>query len=309
MSQKVKPVGDAAPGLSRRRFLLATGGAALALGGFAGPALARRPIVYAYANWSDDLAITYVGAELIEQHFGYNVKPVQAEAAVIYASLKSGKADVYSASYMEGLAPLKGVYRGGQAPYVKRIENSIEVVGVSEGPMTQGLAVPDYVPLSSIEQLNAHAAKFDNKIIGIDPGSGLMHAADHTVKAYSLKLDLVSGSEAAMEAAFTRAYQRHQWIVVTTWQPLPMWSRFKMKYLSDPKKTMMAEPYYDFHIVRKDFQDNFPKAYDFFSKYHIPNKEEGKIMGWIDKGMSPKDAAHKWIAGVRGQGLIEKWVS
>jgi glycine betaine/proline transport system substrate-binding protein len=289
---------------------LGTGGAALALGGLTVSASAeQKAIVYAYANWSDALAITYVGAKLIEEHFGYKVQPVQAEPAVIYASLQSGKADVYSAAYMQGLGPLKGTYKGGQSEYVKRVANSIEVVGVSEGPMTQGLAVPDYVSIESIEELNAHAAKFGKKIIGIDPGSGLMQAADKTVKDYGLKLNLVAGSEAAMEAAFQRAYQRKDWIVVTTWAPLPMWAQYKMRYLKDPKQTMMEEPYYDFHIVRKDFKSNFPKAYDFLKKYHIPNEEEANIMSWIDHGMTPQDAAAKWVNESRGKGLIEKWIA
>jgi len=189
---------------SRRTFLKVGAGAALATAGLTTStrADATRPIVYAHAAWSDALAITFVGAKLIEDHFGYKVQPLQADVAVIYASLQSGKADLYSNSYMQGLGPLKGDYRGGQADYVKRVAKSIEVVGVSEGPMTQGLAVPKYVTIDSIDELNANADKFPAGIVGIDPGSGLMQSADKTVKAYDLEPKLVAGSEAAMEAAF-----------------------------------------------------------------------------------------------------------
>jgi glycine betaine/proline transport system substrate-binding protein len=296
---------------SRRTFLKAGGAAALAATGIARGAMAdaSRPIVYAYANWSDAIAITYVGKKLIEDNFGYKVQPLQGEAAVIYASLQSGKVDCYSVGYMQGMGALKGEYKGGQAEYVERVKDYIEVVGVAEGPMTQGLAVPDYVTIDSIEQLNDNADKFPGGIIGIDTGSGLMHAADDTVKAYDLKLKLVPGSEAAMEAAFQRAYTRNEWVVVTTWEPLPMWSQYKMRYLKDPKATMMAEPYNCFHIVQKDFKSNFPKAYNFFKKYHIPNGEEAQIMGWIDKGMKPEDAAAKWIDATKGKGLIEEWLA
>jgi len=228
---------------------------------------------------------------------------------VIYASLQSGKADLYSNSYMQGLGPLKGDYRGGQADYVKRVAKSIEVVGVSEGPMTQGLAVPKYVTIDSIDELNANADKFPGGIIGIDPGSGLMQSADKTVKAYDLKPKLIAGSEAAMTAAFQRAYSRKEWIVVTTWEPLPMWSKFEMKYLKDPKKTMMEEPFHCFHIVNKDFKSDFPKAHEFLKKFHIPNDEEAKIMSWIDDGMAPKDAAAKWVDATKGKGIVEEWLS
>ncbi len=295
-----------------RRTLLKAVGATAAVGiapDGTRAAGAKRPLVYAYANWSDDLAITFIGAQLLQQKYGYRVTPLMAEVAIIYASLQSGKVDAYSAGYLQGLEGLKGVYRGGQSAYVKKIANSIDIVGVSEGPMTQGLAVPDYVTIRSVEQLNGNAGKFNHRIIGIDPGSGLMRAADQAVKEYGLTLDLVAGSEAAMEAAFRRAYGRKEWIVVTSWQPLPMWSQFKMKYLADPKHVLMPEPYYDFHIVRKDLKTNFPQAYTFFSKYHLPNDEEAKVMGWIDAGMQPADAATKWIKENQGKGLIEKWVS
>jgi glycine betaine/proline transport system substrate-binding protein len=297
-------------GTISRRALLKAGGAAALVTGL--PAIARADtstMIYGYVDWSDALAITYVGTKLIQDNFGIKVQTLQAQPAVVYAAMQTGKVDVFSNSYMQGLGPLKGVYEGGQADYVKRVASSIDIVGVSEGPMTQGLAVPDYVTVDSIEQLNDNAAKFPDGIIGIDPGSGLMQSADKTVKAYGLKLNLVEGSEAAMEAAFERAYARKQWVVVTTWQPLPMWTRYKMRYLEDPKQSMMAEPYYCFHAVRKDLKTNFPKAYDFFAKFHLPNDEEAKIMGWIDKGMSPEDAAAKWIDGAKGKGIIEPWLT
>jgi glycine betaine/proline transport system substrate-binding protein len=296
---------------SRRTFLKAGGAAALAVSGLTTTARAdaSRPLVYAYAAWSDALAITYVGAKLIEDNFGYKVHPLQAEPGVIYASLQSGKADLFSNSYMQGEGPLKGDYKGGQADYVKKVADFIKVVGISEGPMTQGLAVPEYVDIKSIEDLNANADKFPGGIIGIDAGSGLMQAADATVKAYDLKLNLVPGSEAAMEAAFQRAYSKNEPIVVTTWEPLPMWSKFKMRYLEDPKKTMMDEPYYCFHVVNKDFESNFPKAQAFLTKFHIPNEEEAKIMSWIDGAMKPEDAAAKWIDEVKGKGIIEPWLA
>jgi len=296
---------------SRRQFLQLGGGAALAVSGLSTSALAQgsRPLVYAYANWSDALAITFIAKKLIEDTYGYKVQPLQAEPGVIYASLQSGKADAYSNAYMQGKGPLKGDYRGGQADYVKKVADSIDIIGVSEGPMTQGLAVPDYVDIDSIEQLNEHAEKFGNKIIGIDAGSGLMKSADNTVKAYGIKLDLVAGSEAAMEAAFGRAYARKDWVAVTTWEPLPMWTQYKMKYLKDSKSTMMEEPFYCFHTVRKDFKDNFPKAYEFFKKFHIPNDQEALVMSWIDKGAKPEEAAAKWIDANKGKGIIEEWVA
>lgn len=297
--------------VSRRTLLKIGGGATLALGGLAtvAKAQASRPLVYAYANWSDGLALSFVGAKLIADNFGYEVEMLQSEVALAYTSIQSGKADVFSSCYLQGTGPLKGEYKGGHADYVNKIAAETEIVGISEGPMTQGLAVPDYVEIRSIEELNANAEKFGGNIIGIDAGSGLMQAADATVKAYGLALNLVAGSEPAMVAGFQRAYTRKDWVVVTTWEPLPMWSKFEMRYLEDPKKTMMEEPFHCFHIAPKSLAENFPKAHAFFKKYHMPSAELAKIMGSIDEGMSPQDAAAKWIDETKGQGIIEPWLA
>jgi glycine betaine/proline transport system substrate-binding protein len=293
-----------------RRTLLKGAVAGVALGSFARPVIAqKRPMVYGYANWQDDLAVTNIGAQLLEEKYGYQVTQVQGDVAVIYASLKQGKIDAFSASYMEGLDPLKGVYNGGQAEYVKKIADAIEIVGVSVGPYTQGFVVPEYVTIDSIDELNANAGKFDNKIIGIDAGSGLFQTADKAIQEYGLKLTQVPGSEGTMFGALKRAYERKEWVVVTAVAPSPLWTLYKLKYLKDPKNIMLPKPFYDFHVVHKDFKSNYPEAYSFFQKYHPSNDDVSEVMHWIDGGASPADAAKRWISENRGKGIIEQWLS
>src|SRR4051812_21619406 len=48
------------------------------------------------------------------------------------------------------------------------------------------LAVPKYSQLSSIEDLKTKAAVVEGKVIGIDPGAGLMKASDKVIKEYGL---------------------------------------------------------------------------------------------------------------------------
>ena len=44
---------------------------------------------------------------------------------------------------------------------------------------SRAIAVPSYVTIDSIEELNANADKFGGKIVGIEPGSGLMRDTEH----------------------------------------------------------------------------------------------------------------------------------
>jgi glycine betaine/proline transport system substrate-binding protein len=261
---------------------------------------------YLVAPWADGLAITHVAAALLEQQYGYKVDVAQTEVAVGYASIGEGKGDAWSLGYFEGReGALKGQFKGGHSSYMPKIADKVEVLGVAAGPIQQGFAVPDYVDVKTVEDLNKNADKFNGQIVGMDPGTGLMQAADKAIKEYGIKLRLLQGSEASMVAALKRAAARKEWIVITAYSPHPMW-RIPMRYIPDPKK-VFGEDLYFFTIVRKGFGEDLPEARRFFQNYHIPNEATTVVMSWMDDGMQPREAALKWIAENRGKSVIEKW--
>jgi glycine betaine/proline transport system substrate-binding protein len=92
--------------------------------------------------------------------------------------------------------------------YWNKNKNRLEKISPVSHGLYQAIAVPKYVTIDSIEQLNENADKFGNKIVGIEPGSGLMNEAANAVKAYDLKLNLLEGSTAAMTAALKSAVDR-----------------------------------------------------------------------------------------------------
>lgn len=82
------------------------------------------------------------------------------------------------------------------------------------------------------------ASQVNKTIIGIDPGSGIMALTDEAVKDYGLKdWNVVTASSAAMTATLKKSYDRKKPIIVTGWTPHWMFSRYKLKFLDDPKKT------------------------------------------------------------------------
>jgi glycine betaine/proline transport system substrate-binding protein len=119
--------------------------------------------------------------------------------------------------------------------YWDKNKNRLEKISPVSHGLYQGIAVPKYVPIDSIDQLNDNADKFGGKIIGIEPGSGLMRDTGNAVKDYGLKLQLVEGSTAAMTAALKSAIDRKEWIAVTIWEPSWMMQKYDVKFLKDPK--------------------------------------------------------------------------
>ena len=62
--------------------------------------------------------------------------------------------------------------------------------------------------------------KFQGRIIGIEPGAGLMSASEEAIKEYGLsEYTLMDGSSATMTAALAEAIANEEWVIVTGWTP------------------------------------------------------------------------------------------
>nr|WP_191270850.1 glycine betaine ABC transporter substrate-binding protein [Neobacillus kokaensis] len=135
----------------------------------------------------------------------------------------------------------------------------------------------------------------DYKIIGIDPGAGLMKATANVLEDY--KLDdwkLVEGSSAAMTAALKKAYDKQEPIIVTGWTPHWMFAKFDLKYLEDPKG--VYGPDETIHtIVKKGLKEDAPVAYTVLDQFHWTPDDMAAVMSAIQNGERPEDAASKWV--------------
>ncbi|MNV00550.1 Glycine betaine/carnitine transport binding protein GbuC precursor [compost metagenome] len=239
------------------------------------------------------MPITGITKKVLE-NAGYTVKVVEfSEWGIAYAALSKGDIQVL-ASQIDYAA----------ADYWKKNKNKIEKLSPVSFGLYQGMAVPSYVDIDSIEQLNANADKLGNRIIGIEPGSGLMSDANNVVKAYDIKLKLVEGSTSAMTAALKSAVDRKEWVAVTVWDPSWMTKKFDLKFLKDPKGVFPPLQGY-YWIGHKGFAEANPRARELMASVYVPitditamNAEvkDGKTMdeaikGWID---SHTDLVNRW---------------
>ena len=253
----------------------------------------EKNIVMGTMSWEDLVPITGITKKVLE-NAGYTVKVVEfSEWGIAYAALSKGDIQVL-ASQIDYAA----------ADYWKKNKNKIEKLSPVSFGLYQGLAVPGYVDIDSIEQLNANAEKLGNRIIGIEPGSGLMSDANNVVKAYDIKLKLVEGSTSAMTAALKSAVDRKEWVAVTVWDPSWMTKKFDLKFLKDPKGVFPPLQGY-YWIGHKGFAETNPRARELMAGVYVPitditamNAEvkDGKTMdeaikGWID---SHTDLVNRW---------------
>jgi glycine betaine/proline transport system substrate-binding protein len=252
----------------------------------AAPAMAGKGKVrIAYVEWDCATASTMTAKAALEQ-MGYEVEVLPVAAAAMWQALGTGDVDAMVTAWL----PVT------HADYYEKVKDNVEKVSVVSGGAKLGWAVPTYVTINSIDELNANADKFAGRIIGIDPGAGLMKLSEQAIADYKLdKLELMEGSGATMTAALADAVKNEAWVVVTAWSPHWMFGKWDLKYLEDPKGILGGEEQIE-AIVRKGLDKDMPEVYGFMSRFKWDSPGQLQmVMAWNQEGGSPEDNAKRFL--------------
>ncbi len=245
----------------------------------------QKEITIAYVDgWAEGVAMTYVTQEFFQTK-GYSVELKKAAVDLVFASLSNGDTDVFMDTWLPVTHKEK----------VAKFKGKIEPLGTSYTNARIGLVVPDYVSISSIEELNANADKFDGQIIGIEKGAGITGKTDIAVEEYQLKLDHVNSSSVAMLTELSKAYKENEWIVVTGWAPHWKFGRMNLKFLEDPKgvygSTERIETY-----ARKGFKKDDAFAAKYFINFKLDDAKMSDLLAKMEESQDKETAAKQWVA-------------
>lgn len=256
---------------------------------------AGKEVRLAYVEWADAVVATDILKQVLEEK-GYQVKTIPLAAAAMWQAVATGDADASVAAWL----PIT------QAAYYEKLKNRLELIGPNVTGAKIGWAVPASSPLNSIEDLKTKAADVDGKVIGIDPGAGLMKSSEAAIKAYGLPVKLVDGSDATMTSALKDAVRRKKDIVVTAWTPHWMFARYELKYLADPKKVFGDDESVN-TLARKGLKDDMPEVYTILTKFKLTVKDEEAVMAENEeKGADHKANAAKWIK--QNRATVDSWM-
>jgi glycine betaine/proline transport system substrate-binding protein len=227
-----------------------------------------------WTAWSDAEAVTRLAAKILDSRLNQQVELVLLDIGIQYQGLANGDIDAMLMSWL----PLT------HKPYMEKLGDQVVNLGPLYTRARLGWVIPDYIPreqLNSIADLKEPkvARQLDSQIHGIDPGAGLMQASEQAIKDYGLdRYRLISSSGAAMTAALSRAIKRNKWIVVTGWSPHWKFSRWQLRYLEDPKKSLGGQE--RIHaLVRRGFDEDFPvEVTEFLSRMYLPLDELEALM-------------------------------
>ncbi|MGX2959904.1 glycine betaine ABC transporter substrate-binding protein [Peribacillus sp. JNUCC 23] len=152
---------------------------------------------------------------------------------------------------------------------------------------------------------NSIGGQTNYKIIGIEPGAGIMNQSRDAIEKYGLDdWQLVEGSSAAMVAELKKAYNKKEPIIVTGWSPHWMFSTYDLKYLEDPNNSYGGAENIN-TIVRKGLQQDAPGAYTILDQFVWKTSDMEEVMVDVTGGMDPSKAAEKWINA--NQDKVAEW--
>ncbi|HEP1433563.1 ABC transporter permease/substrate binding protein [Streptococcus pyogenes] len=247
----------------------------------------------AYVQWDSEVASTHVIAEVLKNE-GYHVTLTPLDNAVMWQTVANGNADFSTSAWLP-------VTHGQQ---YQKYKSKLDDLGPNLKGTKLGLAVPKYMTdVNSIEDLSKQA---DQKITGIEPGAGIMAAAQKTLKEYHnlSSWELVAASTGAMTTSLDQAIKKKDPIVVTAWSPHWMFAKYDLKYLKDPKETFGSTENIN-TIARKGLKKDLPNVYKIIDKFHWTQKDMEAVMLDINKGMSPEVAAKKWVEANKSK--VSSW--
>lgn len=244
-------------------------------------------------NWDDITPISLITKKFLEKQ-GYKVELTSfSEWGIAYGALAKGDVDILT-SQVNYIA----------SDYWAKNKSRLEKVSVVSHGLVQGIVVPSYMPIDSIEQLNDVKDKVGGRIIGIEPGSGLMRETGAAVKEYGLKYQLVDGSTAATMAQLQSSLERKQPIVTVLWTPSWMAQKFDVKFLKDPKNVFApAQSYY--WIAKRGFSAKNPRARESLASIYLPLEDNTRINGEVNAGKTMEQAVDAWWK--QNTNLIERW--
>ena len=185
-------------------------------------------LLLANIGWDENVAVSNLTKVLLENELGHESVEIRTQDNLdsTYRDVAGGEMDAF-----------QDVWLPNQRALLEKVAGDVEHLDPwFLGKTKQGMAVPAYMDVRSIDQLNGTDAQF---IFGIEPSSVMMHkVGEEVVPAYGLQQKLVAAPTAGMLDEVGRLYATRENFVFLAWSPHWMNQRYKIRYLEDPKDAM-----------------------------------------------------------------------
>ncbi|WP_205324835.1 glycine betaine ABC transporter substrate-binding protein [Glycomyces sp. YM15] len=239
-------------------------------------------------GWDEGVVATELWRQaLTGAGYTVNVQEI-AEAGLLFEALATGDVDLF----LDGWLPVT------HKSYMDEYGDRIEQIGTWNENAALTMAVPAYVDVNSLAELNAQADLFGGKIVGIEPSAGLTEAVlNNTIPTYGLDgLELQTSSTATMLAELDSAIAAQEPIVVTLWQPHWAYAKYELKNLEDPEGTLGDVETIN-TLGRTGFTEEFPDVAAALETFRLSDEQLANLENTVftDNGGDVEGGVAAWL--------------
>jgi glycine betaine/proline transport system substrate-binding protein len=258
----------------------------------------NKGLLLANIGWDENVAVSNLTKVLLEDELGYETVEIRTQDNLdaTYRDVASGELDAF-----------QDVWLPNQEVLLDQVAEDVEHLDPwFLGKTKQGMAVPAYMDVKSIPQLNGTDTEF---ILGIEPTSVMLQeVGKEVIPAYSLEQKLVTAPTAGMLDEVERLYTFREEFVFLAWSPHWMNQRFDIRYLEDPKDAMgpTNDPAKCSTIVRGGLREADPVAYAFMDALELTEEQINGLEYTINQEDDPLAGARRWASENRE--VVRPWI-
>ena len=248
-------------------------------------------------GWDENVAIANLTKVLLEDELGYeNVELRTLDVGPLYDGVGNGD-----------LHAFQDVWLPAHSEYVAGVEDNAELLGSwFQGTTKFGIAVPSYMNIASLEELND--TKVD-LILGIEPGAvSMTKIPEEVMPAYGLKQKLVEAPTEGMLAEVDSRYNTWEEFAFIAWSPHWMNQRYDLRYLEDPKDAFEeVDDTLDLStIVNVDLKKDDPVAYEFLAALTLDEEQINAMEDEVNTARDPQTGVRNWLENNRD--VVQPWI-
>jgi glycine betaine/proline transport system substrate-binding protein len=281
-------------------LVLAVVGVLAAGCGGLGAAEGGKELTLGYIEWDENVAVSTLTEVLLEEELGYETVELQRSNVAVLKQVFEGVAE-------GDLDAFQDVWIPNQKDYLREVEDDVEHLDPwFEGKTAQGIAVPYYMDVQSLPELDRAGT---DMIIGIEPGSAVMpQIHNKVIPGYDLDMKLVEGSTSAMLAELDKAYKMREPLVFFGWSPHWMNTRYDFRYLKDPKDLQggFNNSARISSIVNAELSEDDPTAYAFIRAVSLDEEQINQLEADINEAGDPDKGVKAWLEDNRG--VVQPWI-
>jgi glycine betaine/proline transport system substrate-binding protein len=248
-------------------------------------------------GWDESVAVANLSKVLLEERIGYEEVELQTlDVALLFEGVGNGDLDAFQDVWLPNHRQLLD----------EQGDNVVQLDPWFQGQTTFGIAVPSYMDVTSLEDLNdTHV----DEILGIEPGAVIMQRIpDEVIPTYHLKQSLVESSTAGMLAEVDSRYNNREEFAFVAWSPHWMNQRYNLRLLDDPEDALgeLNDPAQLSTIVNKDLRQNDPVAYTFLDAITLNEEQLDGLEDTINEVGDPLEGARQWAEA--NPEVVQPWI-